>query len=101
MAKKEKRMCKECVLCVTGPYGLTRCSYGANGRKGDMIFPENRACKMLTGPVHGPRAAQAGRKEPQAGHVPQPGSAPFCGDFPKCNNAEGCDTCEHREEICQ
>ena len=87
MAKKKKRMCKDCVLCVTGPHGLTRCNYGANGGKGDIVFPENRACKMITGPVNL-------RKTMKAGHVePEPGSAPFCGDFQKCNNAEGCDSC--------
>lgn len=75
---KQKRTCKDCVLCETGAYGLTRCKYGSNGGAGDIVFPENKACKMVTGPI-------------------QKTEKSVCGDFPKCNNAEGCDTCEYNE----
>ncbi len=88
MATKKKRMCKDCVLCVTGPYGLTRCRYGADG---GIVFPGNCACKMITGPINGEKK-KASAVEPEAG------TAPFCGDFPTCNNAEGCDLCVEFEK---
>ena len=78
MAKKKKRMCKDCAWCATGPYGLTRCNYGCQV---GLIFPQNRACKLFTVKL---RAARV---------EPEPGSAPFCGEFQKCNNAEGCASC--------
>lgn len=87
---KRKRTCKDCALFVQGN-GISRCRLYAGDGPGDVVFPENRACKMITGPINGEKK-EASAIEPEAG------TAPFCGDFPKCNNAEGCDCCVEFEK---
>lgn len=87
MAKANKK-CADCVLCETNANGISRCKFYDAGAE-NIIFPENSACKMITGPVNL-------RKNKKT--EPEYGDAPFCNNFPKCNNAEGCDTCKEFEE---
>ena len=88
MAKKQKK-CQDCVLCEKNEFGLTHCKLWGQKEMQNVVFPENRACKMITGPVN---LRQGKPSEPATGE------APFCGDYPKCNNAEGCDACAEFEE---
>lgn len=86
---KANKTCANCVLCENSEFGLSKCTLWQ--KEGNVIFPENKACKMITGRVN----LRHNKKT-----EPEYGDAPFCGDFPKCNNAEGCDrSCREFDEF--
>lgn len=89
---KAKKTCRNCVLCENSEFGISSCKLWEGQNLKNIVFPDNRACKMITGPVNLRKGKPAN---------PEHGDAPFCGDYPKCNNAEGCDSCGEFEKWLQ